>query len=97
VEYNDATNELAQRLRVDDPEPDGWRYVTLDGIRLGRLKKDSATGHWHCEWRAGWHDKPVQFDGTEPLEKAEIWAVHEIAGMFDKEERAYRRQREQPG
>ena len=92
--YNDVTKEVAKRLRVTEPEPDGYRYITLDGIRPGRMIQEDS-GRWNLEYRAGWFPRKGQFGEGQELEMAEMWAVHEVASWFDMEERAYRKQRKQ--
>ncbi len=47
---SDYADELLKRLDVSDPEPDEWRYVTLEGIRLGRVTKDADSRQiWESE------------------------------------------------
>jgi hypothetical protein len=74
------TAELEQRLRVESPGKDGWRYVTLDDVAVGRVRR-TGDGLWEGEWRAGWHPLPTRLE-TEHGERAETWAAHEVAHLL---------------
>jgi hypothetical protein len=87
-------SQLVKRLRIEGGGGAGPRFITIDGIALGKLSRGRETGHWWLEWRAGWYPHRVEVEARD-AEHAEGWAVDEIAALLASEEQA--RQEEQPG
>jgi hypothetical protein len=79
------TEELAGQLEIGAAQPDGWRYLTFHGLEVGRFRFDPATRLWTSEWRGGWQPTPVDYDGKQPVEAAEVWATYKVAEMLTGE------------
>lgn len=86
-------SQLVKRLRIEGGGG-GTRFVTIDGIALGKLRQVPGTGRWQLELREGWRPYRVE-SGAPDAEYAEGWAVEEIADLLAMEEQA--RQQEQSG
>lgn len=79
--------QLVAKLEIEKAHDD-VRLVTLNGVVLGRLGQNPDSGYWELDWREGWRRLSSRHAGSGEDERAETWAIEEIANLMAVERSA---------